>query len=276
MITGRPSTRRRRGCSRPRSRRGRRAKIDERGGEEEHRPPLHDPPALPDGHAEGRPLPRARGSAPAAGRPRASSSCTCCSRCRSAPVVSAPISSSNVGSRFTAALLPALCELREAASRSGLHRSEREVEVLRHLALRHAAPVRELDHFALARLELFEGAVHAPRDVRVLRLLRRARLVRRELGQLGVGSGPVAAQPVDDRVPGDRVEPAAGRAAFRPVRRGGAPDRRERLLDGVLGVAAVAEPAAARGRRPAGRIGRRGSRRPRGRARRRAPTAPRR
>ena len=56
-------------------------------------------------------------------------------------------------------------------------------------------------------------------------------------------AGSVAAQPVDDRVPGDRVQPAAGRAAFRPVRRGGAPDRRERLLDGVLGVATVPEPA---------------------------------
>ena len=62
-----------------------------------------------------------------------------------------------------------------------------------------------------------------------------------EVGKLPVGGRPVAAQPVDDRVPGDRVQPASGRAAFRPVRRGRAPDRRERFLNGVLGVAAVAE-----------------------------------
>jgi len=33
------------------------------------------------------------------------------------------------------------------------------VEILRHLALRQTAPVGELDHFALSRLELLERAV---------------------------------------------------------------------------------------------------------------------
>src|SRR4029077_19569328 len=127
-------------------------------------------------------------------------------------------------------------------SRPGLHGSKREVEVRGDLALRHSAPVSELDHLALPRLEFLEGAVYAPGDLGVLGPLLGARLAGRELGELRVGSWSVAAQPVDDRVPGDRVQPAAGRAAFRPVRRGGAPDRRKRLLNRGLGVAAVAEP----------------------------------
>src|SRR5207248_1478175 len=41
----------------------------------------------------------------------------------------------------------------------------------------------------------------------------------------------------------DGVEPRRARSALGPIRRGGAPDRSERLLRGVLGAAAIAEPA---------------------------------
>src|SRR5207248_10714716 len=94
----------------------------------------------------------------------------------------------------------------------------------------------ELDHLALPRLELFERPVHAPSDIRLLRLLLRPRLARYELGELGVCERPAAPKPVDDRVPGHGVQPAAGRTTLGTVRRGGAPDRGERLLHGVLRV----------------------------------------
>ena len=150
------------------------------------------------------------------------------------------------------------------------------MEELRHLALRQAAPVGELDHLALSWLELFEGAVHAPRDVRVLGLLRRARLGetraraarRRQRVRCGAaGRRSRSGRPCTASRRPRRVPAGTSRQSARSPRT--PPGRRPRRGRGRRACAV-------RGRRPAGRIDRRGSRTPRGRARRRAPAAPRR
>ena len=90
--------------------------------------------------------------------------------------------------------------------------------------------------------QLLERAVHAPGEPRRLGVLGRAALAGRLVGRLHRRLRPPA-RAVDDRVPRDRVEPGAALAAFRVVARGRAPDRGERILERVLGPAAVAEPA---------------------------------
>src|SRR5205823_7387395 len=104
------------------------------------------------------------------------------------------------------------------------------------------APVGELDHGALVRGQFLECAVDAPGYPALLCLLRRAGGERLLLGRLDrrLAAGAAA---VDDRVPRDGVEPGAAGAALGLVRAGRAPDRREGLLDGVLGAPAVAEAA---------------------------------
>src|SRR5262249_4883922 len=130
----------------------------------------------------------------------------------------------------------------QRGARARLDRAQWNTKVLGHLTLREAAPVRERDHLVLPLRELLERAVDAPGDPILLGALGRAGAVARRLRYLGrrVDTG---ARAVDDRVSGDRVEPWRPGPALRLVRGGGAPDRRERLLHGVLRASAVAEPA---------------------------------
>src|SRR5207248_8250432 len=55
-------------------------------------------------------------------------------------------------------------EVRERTSHAGLHGSQRDVEEARNLALRQAAPVRELDDLPLTLGQRLERAVYAPGD----------------------------------------------------------------------------------------------------------------
>ena len=61
-----------------------------------------------------------------------------------------------------------------------------------------------------------------------------------------------AARAVDDRVAGDRVEPGRAGAARRVVARRRAPNRREGVLERVLGAPTVAEPAKRKSEQGAG------------------------
>ena len=81
----------------------------------------------------------------------------------------------------------------------------------------------------------------APGEPRLLGAVGRAGRVRGGVGGLG-GRLDARAAAVGDRVAGDRVQPRRHRPALAAVCARRAPDRRERLLHGVLGPAAVAEP----------------------------------
>src|SRR4029077_2266515 len=102
-----------------------------------------------------------------------------------------------------------LRQLRERCAGPGLDRPQRDAEELCDLALREAAPVRERQHLALSLRQLFQRAVDAPGDPALLGALAGAWVGRRLVRDVRRHVTP-RARPVDDRVPGDRVEP--GRA----------------------------------------------------------------
>src|SRR5579862_3431031 len=121
-----------------------------------------------------------------------------------------------------------------------LHRTERDTQMLRDLALRQAAPVGERNRLALALGQLLQGAVHAPGEPVLLRLLCRTGLVGRFVGHFG-GSLDALAASVNSRVPRHRVQPRRARPALGTIGPGRPPDRRERLLNGVFGTAPIAQ-----------------------------------
>ena len=129
---------------------------------------------------------------------------------------------------------------RERIPRPRLDRAQRDAQRLRDLALGEASPVRELDHHALVLRQLLNGPMDAPREPRALGAVRRARLGGCLLVRLDRRLGPSAGR-VDDRVPRDRVDPRAALAALPVVAAGRPPDRGERLLQGVLRAAGVAQ-----------------------------------
>src|SRR5438132_6504788 len=130
--------------------------------------------------------------------------------------------------------------MRKRRTRARLHGPERNSEFLGHFALREVAPVRERDHLALTFGQRFQRAVHAPLHPRAFGALVGPGLERRLVRCLGRRLVARAA-PVDDRVARDAVQPRRTRAALGLVGAGGAPDGDERLLECVLGAAAVAE-----------------------------------
>ncbi len=136
---------------------------------------------------------------------------------------------------------------REPGARPGLHRSERDAQEVRDLALREPAPVRELDHVPLMRRKLLERAVDAPGRPARLGALGRAGVRGGRLRHLGrrLRAGAAA---VDDRVARDRVEPGRDRAALGPVAatpsarpRRTSPERRPRPGRGRRAAGAQAE-----------------------------------
>ena len=160
--------------------------------------------------------PRARGVSSAGGPAASRSSCARRSRSRSAPVGSLPTSSSKSG-------LVAHCsspsrsrrQPRQRAPRPRLHRTEREVEVVRpprSATCRSSTRARSPRAPAAGSSSSARCTRHATSAV--LRPLCRPRLARRRSsGSLGVGAEPAAAEPVDDRVPRHGVQPC------RPPRR---------------------------------------------------------
>src|SRR5207342_3771750 len=104
-------------------------------------------------------------------------------------------------------------------ARPRLDRSEGDAEVRRDLGLRESAPVGELDHVALALRQVLQRAVDTPGDPVPLGEVGRAGLVRLGVGSLDGGLVTGAAA-VDDRVPGDREEPRASRAALGAIAAG--------------------------------------------------------
>src|SRR6266566_8023078 len=139
-------------------------------------------------------------------------------------------------------LLEGVGEPAQRASGASLDGAERDVQEIGDLGLREPAPVSELEQGALVLGQLLQGPMDAPGEPGALRLVRRARFRRGLVGHLG-RSFRLGARAVDNCVSRHRVEPRSARASLGPVARGGAPDRRERLLGRVLGAAAVAETA---------------------------------
>src|SRR5213076_1223432 len=111
----------------------------------------------------------------------------------------------------------------KTGARPGLDRPEWNPEEVGHLALRQAAPVRELDHVALALRQALERAVDPPRDERRLGPLRRAEVERGSVRNLRRRIGPIP-RAIDDCVSCDRVQPRRTRAAFGAIRPRGAPE----------------------------------------------------
>src|SRR5438105_15815206 len=130
--------------------------------------------------------------------------------------------------------------MRKRRARARLHGPERNSEFLGHLALREIAPVGERDHLALALGQRLERAVHAPLHPRAFGALVGTGLERRLVGRLGRRFVARTA-PVDDRVARDAVQPRRTRTALGLVGAGRPPAGSERLLEGVLGAAGVAQ-----------------------------------
>src|SRR5438105_14786748 len=105
--------------------------------------------------------------------------------------------------------------MRESAPRSRLHRSERDVEETRHLALREPAPVCELEYLPLALGKRLQRAVYAPRDIRRLRALGRPRRVPDHARWLHGQLGP-RTRPGDAPVAAVRTHPTRSRPALQP------------------------------------------------------------
>src|SRR5438094_5740954 len=130
--------------------------------------------------------------------------------------------------------------MRKRRARARLHGPERNSEFLGHLALREVAPVGERDHLALALGQRLECAVDTPLYPGAFGALVGPGLERGLVRRLGRRLVACAAA-VDDRVARDAVQPRRARPAFRLVRARRPPDRDERLLQRVLGAAAVTE-----------------------------------
>src|SRR5215203_3603211 len=85
--------------------------------------------------------------------------------------------------------------------------------------------------------------IYTPRDVGRLRALGRSGCGGWLVGCLGERLLAACTCAIDDRVTGHGVQPWRAGPALRAVAAGGAPDRGEGLLHGVLGAAPVAEQA---------------------------------
>ena len=119
-------------------------------------------------------------------------------------------------------------------------------EPLRQLGLREAAVVGELDRLALRVGQPRERLLHALALEAQPRRLVRFRLVARDRGGGALverfgATALLAPDEIDGAPVHERQDPGARLGALRPERGGGAPDREESLLDGVLGQPLVAQ-----------------------------------
>ena len=98
-------------------------------------------------------------------------------------------------------------QVAQRGTRPRLDRAKGDVQEVGDLALRHAAPVRELDERSLLLGKDLECAMDAPRHPLGLGRVSRAGVRRHELGGIVDGRFAAPPEPVDDRVAGDGEDP---------------------------------------------------------------------